>query len=176
MVRAVSVYNKDKVIRMGKKMRNRSMIGAIIFSVLLVAMGVFNVVIALTQESGPNWLATALGVVVALLSFYPIYKAINTNKKNVEETIKSMRLNKGDLTLEFLIKEKRIEITATQNETVQTETLMIKNVTGVRPEKEGVGICVGEDMYYIENGDIVQGNREMLLNIFKRAGFNIKKK
>lgn len=175
MVKAVSVYNKDRVVKMGKTMRNKGLITSILLSVALVILGAFLAVFALNQEKGPNWLSFALGIGVALLSFYPIYKSYKTNKKNVEETIKSMKLNRGELQLEFVIKEKRIEITATQNDTVENQTLMIKNVTSVRPDKQGVAICVGEDMYYILDEDITYGTRDMLLNTFKNAGFEIKK-
>ena len=160
---------------MGKKMRNKSLITSGLLSAGLVVMGIVLTIFALNQEKGPNWLSVALGCGVILLSVYPIYKAFKTSNKNIEESIKAMKLNRGPLKLEYTIKEKRIEIIATQNDTVQNQTIMIKNVTGIRPEKDGVGICVGDDMYYILNEDITYGTREMLLNIFKNAGFNIKK-
>lgn len=176
MVRAVSVYNRDRVIKMGKKMRNKALVGAVLFSVIILVVGVFNVVYAIIGGDKPNWIATALGGVVIALSFFPVYKAIKTNRKNVEDTIKGMRLDRGELTLDFTIKERRIDIIATQNGKVQNETLMIKNVTDFKVDKIGVAICVGDDMYYIENEDIVVGNRQSLLKIFKNAGFNIKDK
>ena len=161
---------------MGKSMLKKSLVGAIIFSAVILGMGIFNLVFALVGQEEISWLAVALGGVVILLSPYPVYKAIKTNRSNVEETIKGMRLHRGNLQLDLTIKEKRIEIVATQNDIVQNQTLMIKNVTNVKVDKTGVGICVGDDMYYIEDEDIVSGSKVALLKIFKNAGFVIKDK
>ena len=115
-----------------------------------------------------------IGILVLLFCLWPTLNAIKTGKKLVQNAVRDMHVEEHSLTIEYTFKEKRIEITATQNDTVQNETLMIKNVTNLKVEKNGVGICVGDDMYYIENDDIVSGTRQMLLRIFKNAGFEIK--
>ena len=86
-----------------------------------------------------------------------------------------MRLNEGELTLEFVIKEKKMEVKATQLDKVQTETVLIRNLSLIKVHRDGLGIYQNDNMYFINDSEIVSGNKDMLLRIFKNAGIKIKK-
>ena len=90
--------------------------------------------------------------------------------------LKAMELEKGDLTLEFLFKEKKIELTAIQNGESQEDTILIRNLTLIKTHADGIGIYLDENMYYIRNEEIISGDKDMLLRIFKNAGIPIKKR
>ena len=87
-----------------------------------------------------------------------------------------MSLDKGELILEFVIKEKKIELKAIQNGEEQNDTILIRNLSLIKTHADGIGIYLNENMYYICNDEIVVGDMEMLLRIFKNAGIKIKKR
>ena len=146
-----------------------------IFALAMAGLGIFNIITALSQDE-VNWLSLVLGVVVTAFAVYPIISSINTQKRSYEETVKSMRLNTGDLVLDYTIKERRMEIVATQCGNEEKETVMIKNVSQVKLNKDGIGIYVGNDMYYICNDEIIMGTRASLVNTFAKAGVPVKGK
>ena len=176
MVKAVCVYNIDKVKKMSSKIRNRSMITTILLSIMLAFMGVYSCVTGLMDKEGIRWASVGLGALIALFSAYPVITTIGTNKKNLKETIKQMGLDKGELTLEFLIKEKKMEIKATQGEEIQTSTILNRNVTLVKRQKQGTGIYFGEDMYFIYDDEIIEGSVKELLHIYEKLDIKIKKR
>ena len=175
MVRAVCNYNKDKVKNMTTKMRNKTLIGAIIFNALFLFMGIFNIVTSISSGEGiQKWLFIVLGAIICVFSFYPTASTLATHKKNYEETLTAMNLDKGDLTLDFTIKEKKIELRAIQAGEEEVATMLIRNFSQVKVNKDGVGLYINENMYYIENDEIVLGSKEELLKIFKNAKVTIK--
>ena len=97
-----------------------------------------------------------------------------TQKRNHRETIKAMQLDKGDLQIDLTIKDKKLEVVTTQFDEVQKETVLLRNVSVVRTNKDGVAVYIGDDMYYIFNDEIVTGTREELLRIFQRVNVLIK--
>ena len=176
MVKAVCVYNEEKVKKMTKGFRNKTIISSLVFCVIILAMGIYNIIASLSKTDGTKWLFLAIGVLVSLFAFYPFISSIFTHKRNLRETIKAMELDKGTLTLEFIFKERKIELTATQNGESQEDTILIRNLSLVKTHADGIGIYLDENMYYILNEEIVSGSREMLLRIFKNAGVEIKKR
>ena len=72
-------------------------------------MGVYSCVTGLMDKEGIRWVSVVLGALIALFSVYPVITTFGTYKKNLKETIKQMGLDKGELTLEFLFKEKKME-------------------------------------------------------------------
>lgn len=176
MVKAVCRFNEDKVKKMSKRMRNSTLFGSIILGILILIMGLFNIVSALRQEGVTKWVFIVLGILISLFSCYPIISSLITNKRNYRETIKAMELDKGELVLEFLIKEKKIELKAIQNGEEQNDTILVRNLSLIKTHSDGVGIYLNENMYYICDDEIVSGDREMMLRIFKNAGIQIKKR
>ena len=176
MVKAVCRFNEETVKTMSKKFRNRTLSGAILLSVLVLVMGVSTIITAFSNDEVQKIIFIILGSLFSLFSLYPIISTVYTHKKNYRETIKAMELDKGELTLEFIIKEKKIELKAIQNGEEQNDTILIRNLSYVKTHSDGVGIYLNENMYYIRNEEIVSGDRDMMIRIFENAGIEIKKR
>ncbi|MBE5743349.1 MAG: hypothetical protein E7358_01365 [Clostridiales bacterium] len=174
MVKAICEYNDEKIKKMMKPLKVKAYVTAFLFSAVFLAMGAISVIGAL--KDGINWVTLILGGVVCLGAIYPPISTYLTQKKNYKASYEAMQLHKGDLVLEMVFKEKRLEVTTSQGDEVQNETVLLRNVTSVRANKEGVAIYIGEDMYFIYNDDIDFGSREELLRIFERIGTQIKGK
>ncbi len=175
MVKAICRFNAEKVKKMSVRLRNKTLIGSAILGAILLFLGVFNIISAFSREDAQKWLFLILGILICIFAFYPLISGIFTHKKNYKDTLEAMQLDKGDVILEFLIKEKKIELKATQNDEVSLDTILIRNLNLIKVHHDGIGIYLGENMYYICNDEIVQGTRESLLRIFKNAGILIKK-
>ncbi len=176
MVKAVCRFNEEKVKKMSRRMRISSMLTASLMSLIILVMGVVNVISSFKQQEVQKWIFLILGIAISLFAFYPIITAIITNKKNYRDTLEAMSLDKGELILEFVIKEKKIELKAIQNGEEQNDTILIRNLSLIKTHADGIGIYLNENMYYICNDEIVVGDMEMLLRIFKNAGIKIKKR
>lgn len=175
MVKAVCRFNPETVKKMSARLRNKTLIGSIVFGAFLLFFGVFNIISSLDSEGSKKWLFLILGIIICGFSVYPIIATILTHKRNYRETLKAMELEKGELTLEFVIKEKKMEIKAIQAGEVQNDTVLIRNLSHVKLHHDGVGIYLNENMYFIGDDDIVLGNRDALIRIFKNANIEIKK-
>lgn len=176
MVKAVCRFNEEKVKKMSRRMRISSMLTASLMSLIILIMGIVNVISSFKQQEVQKWIFLILGIAISLFAFYPIITAIITNKKNYRDTLEAMSLDKGELILEFVIKEKKIELKAIQNGEEQNDTILIRNLSLIKTHADGIGIYLNENMYYICNDEIVVGDMEMLLRIFKNAGIKIKKR
>ena len=176
MVKAVCRFNEETVKTMSKKFRNRTLSGAILLSVPVLVMGVSTIITAFSNDEVQKIIFIILGSLFSLFSLYPVISTVYTHKKNYRETIKAMELDKGELTLEFIIKEKKIELKAIQNGEEQNDTILIRNLSYVKTHSDGVGIYLNENMYYIRNEEIVSGDRDMMIRIFENAGIEIKKR
>ncbi len=176
MVKAVCLFNQETVKRMSKKFRNRTLAGSIALSLFILAVGVSTIVSSFSNEGFQRWMFFILGVLFTLFSVYPVISTVFTHRRNYRETIKAMELDKGELTLEFTIKEKKIELKAIQNGEVQEDTILIRNLSYIKTHSDGIAIYLNENMYYIRNEEIVSGSRDMLLRIFANAGIEIKKR
>lgn len=176
MVKAVCRFNEEKVKKMSRRMRISSILTASLMSLIILVMGVVNVISSFKQQEIQKWIFLILGIAISLFAFYPIITAIITNKKNYRDTLEAMNLDKGELILEFVIKEKKIELKAIQNGEEQNDTILIRNLSLIKTHADGIGIYLNENMYYICNDEIVVGDMEMLLRIFKNAGIKIKKR
>ena len=175
MVKATCEYNERKIKAMMKPIKVKAYVTAFLFSVVFLAMGLLSVVNALL-ETEINWVTLVLGGVVCLGAFYPPISTFLTQRKNYKSSVEAMQLHKGDLVLEMVFREKRLEVSVTQGEEVQFETILLRNVTLVKTNKDGIAIYIGEDMYFIYNEDIEFGTREELIRIFERVGVKIKGK
>ncbi len=174
MVRAVSVYSDEKLLKMSKKFMKKAFLTAIFFAAILLSLGIVTIIFSL-QAKDINWVSIVLGAVVTLGSFYPIISTLLAQRKNYRETVKAMQLEKGDLQIDITFKEKKMEITTTQANEVENETVLMRNVDRVRTNKDGVGIYIGGDMYYIFNDEIVLGTREELLRSFTKLNVKVGK-
>lgn len=171
MVKATSVYNKEIIKEINKPMEKKSIITSSIFSVLMLGLGVFTIVETLVNEF--NVFNVILGGITTLISFYPIYRAVKQNKANLEQTVKDLNVEQHPVTINYVFKEKRIEVELEQNGEVKKDTILIRNVTKVRKVKTAVAIYVGEQMYYIKNEDITVGDADTLVRMFLNTNAKI---
>ena len=174
MVRAICEFDKEKLSKMSKTFMKKAFLIAVFFSVVLIALGLTSLIFSLKSEE-INWVSVVLSGVVMLGSLYPIVSTVFTQRKNHRETVRAMQLDKGDLQIDITFKEKKMEVTTTQANEVQSETVLMRNVTKVRANKDGVGIYIGDDMYYIFNDEIVLGTREELIRLFQKLNVKIGK-
>ena len=175
MVRAICEYNTEKINKMSKTFMRKAFTTAILFSIAFIVLGGITIYFGFKTEK-TGFISIILGGLIVLASAYPIISTIRTQRRNHRDTIAAMQLEKGDLQIDMLFKEKRLEVTTTQADEVQTETILIRNFSGVKVNKQGIAVYVGDDMYYIFNDEIVMGSKEELLRIFSKVNVPIKKK
>ena len=174
MVRAISTFNKERVEEMSRKMRNKTIWVSAIITAVLFAFGVIDIILSFTASNEIDFLSLGIGIIIIIASPYPIYKAIKTEKSNYQRTVAAMKLDTGDLTFDYTIKEKKIELITTQAGVVNTDTILIRNIELVKNHHDGVGIYIGEHLFYIADNEIVEGSKEELLRIFENANVVIK--
>ncbi len=179
MIRVKSIYTKEKIEKITKNANFKGMFGSAILSLLMIVLGGFYVVggiIAIKNGGNRAVLNLVLGIIMCLLSIYPIWSTLSKNKKAKIDTIDKLSLNHGDLCIEYEFREKRFDVKLTQNTDEKRDTVMIKNVSLVRNSKEGIAIYLQNgEMYYIEDKEFVEGNRDKLISLFVHNGIKIKK-
>ena len=176
MIKALSVYDEEKVKSVTKKEQKKSLVLSIVLSVLLVAAGVWNVVMAFSKNK-INVLSLIVGIIACALAVLPIVTTLSTGKKNTDASIKDMGVDKEPVTYEYEFKDKRIEVKRTQGDEVTARTIMFKTVTLLRLQKNGLSFYVGDnEMYYLADDEITYGDRNQLINLFRKNGIAIKKR
>ena len=84
-------------------------------------------------------------------------------------------LENGSLEISYEFKEKRAEISLTRDGETTLDTLMYKNVSYVKVNKDGLGIYfTNGDMYYIYNDDFTEGSKERLISLFAHNRITVK--
>ena len=173
MVKTVSVYDKEKIKEISKPLATKSLVTSIIIAVIILALGVFMLVRAIINNEIFNIVVSGLMIV---LSCYPIIKAVRQNKDALETSIKDLGVDKSEITISLVVREKRIEVTTEQNGEIKNSTVLIRNVSQIKTNANAIGIYVKDNMYYVLDTDYIEGNRKELLNIFKKAKIEIKGK
>ncbi len=174
MVRVESYFDREKIINMAKKMKVKSIVTSSILSLILLAMACFNFITAFSGDK-VNIFSIIVGALVGLFSIYPIASALKTNKNSVERAVLDMGVEEYPLTISYLFKEKRVEITLTQNGETKLDTLMMKNIDKVKVNQDGLGIyLLNGDMYYIYNEDFIEGDKQKLISLFAHNKIKVK--
>ena len=159
---------------MTKKLQIKAYISAGSISLIMLVMGVLNLITAFSSKDF-NFFSLIVGIIITLFAFYPIISAIRTNKNGIERAVKDMNVENSSLVLGYEFKEKRAEISLTQDGVTKFDTLMYKNVSKARVTSEGIAIYLnGNDMYYIENADFKSGNKSQLISLLKRNNIEVK--
>ncbi len=174
MIKVESYYDKEKIVKMSKKMQVKALVSSSILSIVMLAMGIINIISAVSGEKF-NVFSLIVGILVSLFAFYPIISVIKTNKGSVKRAVKDMNVEKDPVVINYEFKEKRVEISLTQNGVTKLDTLMLKNVDKVRTDKNGLAIYIQNgDMYYIGNEDFIEGSRERLISLFAHNKIQVK--
>ena len=175
MYKASSVFDKEKVIKMNKSLDKGSIISSIVLCVVLFAIGVLTLVLGILEEK-INWLSIIIGAFACVFSIFPIISTFSTSKKGLENAVKEMGVETAPLKIEYVFKEKRIEIKQYKGDEYKEETIMMKNVATLRKTKDGISFTLEDGiMYYFEYEDILVGSQEQIIALFKRNGVVIKK-
>lgn len=174
MIRAESYYDKEKIVKMAKKIQTKAIISSLILSSIMFIMGIVNIITAVTGEKF-NVFSLIVGIIVTLFAFYPIISVIKTNKGSVERAVYDMNVQNSPVVINYEFKEKRIEISLTQDGVTKLDTIMIKNLDLIKTDKNGIAIYLQNgDMYYISNDDFIEGSREKLISLFAKSRVKIK--
>ncbi|MBO5851126.1 MAG: hypothetical protein J6R29_02200 [Clostridia bacterium] len=153
---------------MNKNIDKGSIITSIVLCVILFALGVFTLVMAFLEEK-INWISIIVGAFAIVFSIIPIFSSISTSKKGLENAIKQMGVETSPLKIEYVLKEKRIEVKQFKGETVEEETIMFKNVATLKKLKEGLSFYLENGvMYYFDYSDILVGTPEQIIKLFQR--------
>ncbi len=175
MYRISSTFDKEKVIKMNKNIDKGSIITSIVLCVVLFLLGVFTLVMGLVEEK-TNWISIIVGAFACVFSIFPIISSINTSKKGLENAIKQMCVETSPLKIEYVIKEKRIEVKQFKGEKVEEVTIMLKNVATLKKLKEGLSFYLDDGvMYYFDYADILVGTPEQIIKLFQRNNVKIVK-
>lgn len=173
MIRAESYYDKEIIENMAKAMQKKTIWHSLILTVILLIMGAVNIISFFMDDY--NWFSLIVGVAATAFSVYPIVTGIKATKNSVKRAVEDMGVNDGPIEISYEFKEKRAEITLTQNGTTKLDTLMYKNIDYVKVNKDGVGIYFANgDMYFIYNKDFKEGNREKLISLFAHNKITVK--
>ena len=173
MIKTVSVYDKEKIKEISKPLATKSLVVSAVISAILL---VFGVIIFVKSIIAVDVLNIVLSSLTILFAIYPTYRTIRQNKQSLAQAIREMGIDKCSITITLLVRDKRIEVTTEQNGVVKNSTVLIRNVSEIKTNKQAVGIYVKDNMYYVLNSDYIEGNRQELLNVFKKAGTKIKGK
>ena len=172
MVRATSYYDKEKIEKMAKDMQRKTIWSSMLLSIILLIMGIVNIVYFVVDN---NVFSLIVGIGAAAFSVYPIVSAIKTNKNSVKRAVADMGVENGPLEISYEFKEKRAEISVTKNGETNLDTLMYKNISYAKVNKRGIGIYfINGDMYYIYNGDFIEGSKERLISLFAHNKITVK--
>lgn len=175
MIKVKSVYDVDRVVKMSKGIKVKTITSSAVLSFIILVMGVINIVSSNIGKETRNVFMFILGICISVYSFYPIFSALRSVKGVVQKTIKDMGVEDGQMVLEYEFKDKKVEISMTKNGEVKFDTLMFKNIAYVKLNKKGVAIYLSNnDMYYIENEDIIKGDRVALINLLSKNNVKIK--
>lgn len=174
MVKVKCYYDKEKVIKITKSTQIKSLILSIILACAMLALGVMNLVSSLTKEK-TDYIGLVLSIVILVLSIVPLISSIRNFKNSGYDAVKEMGIETSPLEMEFLFKEKRIEVSTTRKGETTLKTVMIKNINHVKVDGKGISIYLNTtDMFYIYNDEIVEGNKQQLISIFVRNGIKVK--
>ncbi len=175
MYKVICSYDKEKVVKKNKATLKKSLVVSVVLAFLLVAVGVWNIVFALT-ENKINWLSLVVGVFACLFSAVPIFNAIKTSNRETENVVKQMGVDKDVLNIEYVFKDRRIEVKKEQGEKVELDTIMFKNVTTLKKSKDGFAFIMQDGTtYFFDNEDIVEGTEQQIVALFSKNGISIKR-
>ena len=173
MVKTVSIYDKDKIKQISKPLATKGLIISSIFSVVIIVLAILMLVKAIQNSDVFN---IVMGCIVVVFSGYPVLRTLRQNKEALKSAISEMGIDKGSVTINMLVRDKRIEISQEQNGEVKNSTVLLRNINEVKVNKVAVAIYVKDNVYYVLNDDYIEGTREELLNVIKKAGIKIKGK
>ena len=174
MIRAKSYFDKEKVIKITKDAQIKSFVMSLILSVLMVGISVFNMITAFTGEE-IDWFSLVLSVIILVVTFLLIRSTLKSFNTSGKQAVKEMNVEYSPIEIEYVFKEKRIEITTTKDEVVSLKTIMVKNLDQAKVDSKGVALHLNTgSMFYIYNDDFIEGNKQKLIAHLANSGIKVK--
>ena len=110
MIKAVSYYDKEKVVKTYKSTQIKSYVMSGILALIMAFVGVSNIFASLDDDSKMKTLTLILGILISVLSPYPLVLAIINGKRGVNGAINDMGVENGSVTITYLFKERKFEV------------------------------------------------------------------
>ena len=86
-----------------------------------------------------------------------------------------MHVEDGPIEIEYIFKEKKVEVTTVKNDVAKMKTIMYKNISHAKIDGKGIAIYLyGDNMFYIYDSDFVEGTKQKLAVIFSKLGIKVK--
>ncbi len=174
MIKVKCYYDKEKVMKITRSTQIKSLILSLVLSCIMLGLGIFNLITSISKEK-IDWFGFALSIVIIIISVFPLVSSLKNLKVGGYDAVKEMGVEKSPLEMEFVFKEKRIEVSTTRNGETKLTTIMIKNIYQVKVDGKGLSIYVNNnEMFYIYNEEIVEGSKQRLISLFVNNGVKVK--
>ena len=174
MVKVKSYFDKEKVIKITKQAQLKSLIMSLILAFVMVVIAIMNFVTAINKEE-MDWFGLVFSVIIIVVTFFLLVSALKTYKYSAINAVKEMHVEDGPIELEYIFKEKKVEVTTVKNEVAKMKTVMYKNISHVKIDGKGIAIYLnGDNMFYVYDTDFVEGNKQNLAVTFSRLGIKVK--
>ncbi len=174
MVTVKSYFDKEKVIKITKQAQIKSLIMSLILAVVMVVIAGINFAMAISREE-TDWFSLVFSVVIIVVTFFLLKSALKTYKYSAINAVKEMHVEDGPIELEYIFKEKKVEVTTTKNDVSKVKTVMYKNISHAKIDGKGIAIYLyGDNMFYIYDTDFVEGNKKRLAVMFSKLGIKVK--
>jgi hypothetical protein len=176
MLKTVSVYNEEVIKEISKPLAKKAIVTSAIFTAIMFALGVFMTIHSIVSQEENKVFNIIIGAITVVFSFYPLYKALRQNKENLKTAITDLGVDKNELKITMVVREKRIEVTSEQGGAVKNSTVLLRNISEAKINKKAIGIYVKDNMYYVLDSDYIEGSKQEFINILRKAGVKIKGK
>ena len=174
MIKVKSYFDKEKVIKITKQAQLKSLIMSLILAVVMIVIASINLVSALSKQD-KDWLGLAFSGVIVVVTILLIRSTIKTYKYNVLNAVKDMHVEDSPIEIEYIFKEKKVEVTTVKDEVAKMKTVLYKNISHAKIDGKGIAIYLyGDNMFYIYDTDFVEGSKQKLAVIFSKLGIKVK--
>ena len=174
MIKVKSYFDKEKVTKITKEAQLKSLVMSLILAVVMVAIAIINFTMAITQEE-INWFKLVFSIVILVVTFFLLKSALKTYKYSAINAVKEMHVEDSPIELEYIFKDKKVEVTTTKDDVAKVKTVMYKNITQAKIDGKGIAIYLNNnEMFYVYDSDFVEGNKQKLAVMFSKLGIKVK--
>ena len=174
MIVVKSYFDKEKVIKITKKTQLKSLVTSLILAVVMLVIAAINFVKAFFNDK-IDWISLVFSGVIILVTFLLLKSTLKTYKYSTINAVKDMHVEDSPIEIEYLFKEKKVEVTTTKDGIAKMKTVMYKNISHAKIDSQGIAIYLnGYNMFYVYDTDFVEGTKQRLAVIFSRLGIKVK--
>ena len=174
MITVKSYFDKEKVLKITKQTQIKSFVLTIILAIVMVGVATFNLISAFSKDD-IDWISVVFSVVILVVTVLLLRSSIKTFKYSGLNAVKEMHVEDGPIELEYIFKEKKVEVTTTKNDVAKVKTVMYKNITHAKIDGKGIAIYLNNnDMFYVYDTDFVEGSKQKLAVMFSKCNIKVK--